>query len=55
MPMQYPGFFDEAPRLTLYDPLSAFLGAIEDGLVEYTYVDAVKLAGIRARPWPAPI
>jgi hypothetical protein len=43
--MQYPSFFDEAPRLTLYDPLSAFLGATEDGLVEYTYLDAVKLAG----------
>jgi hypothetical protein len=43
--MKYPSFFDEAPRLTLYDPLSAFLGATEDGLVEYTYLDAVKLAG----------
>lgn len=43
--MKYPGFFDEAPRLTLYDPLSAFLGATEEGLVEYTYLDAVKLAG----------
>jgi hypothetical protein len=43
--MNYPSFFDEAPRLTLYDPLSAFLGATEDGLVEYSYLDAVKLAG----------
>jgi hypothetical protein len=43
--MKHPGFFDEAPRLTVYDPLSAFLGATEDGLVEYTYLDAVKLAG----------
>jgi hypothetical protein len=43
--MKYPSFFDEAPRLTLYDPLSAFLGATEDGLVEYSYLDAVKLAG----------
>jgi len=43
--MKYPGFFDEAPRLTLYDPLSAFLGATEDGLIEYTYLDAVKLTG----------
>jgi hypothetical protein len=45
MPMNYPSFFDESPRLTLYDPLSAFLSATEDGLVEYTYLDAVKLAG----------
>ena len=43
--MNYPSFFDEAPRLTLYDPLSAFIGATEDGLIEYTYLDAVKLAG----------
>jgi hypothetical protein len=43
--MQYPSFFDEAPRLILYDPLSAFLGAAEDGLLEYGYLDAVKLAG----------
>jgi hypothetical protein len=43
--MKHPGFFDEAPRLTVYDPLSAFLGATEDGLVEYTYLDVVKLAG----------
>jgi len=43
--MNYPSFFDEAPRLTLYDPLSAFLGATADGLVEYSYLDAVKLAG----------
>ncbi|WP_445500672.1 FmdE family protein [Microvirga sp. G4-2] len=43
--MNYPSFFDAAPRITLYDPLSAFLGATEDGLVEYTYLDAVKLAG----------
>lgn len=43
--MRYPGFFDEAPSLTLYDPLSAFLGATDDGLLEYTYLDAVKLAG----------
>jgi hypothetical protein len=43
--MEYPRFFDEAPRLTMHDPLSAFLGATEDGLVEYGYLDAVKLAG----------
>lgn len=43
--MNYPAFFDAAARITLYDPLAAFLGAADDGLIEYGYVDAVKLAG----------
>lgn len=43
--MNYPDFFDAVPRLTLRDPLSEFLAAFEGGVVEYGYVDAVKLAG----------
>jgi hypothetical protein len=43
--MKYPAFYDEAPRITLRDPLSDFLGATEDGLMEYRYLDAVHLAG----------
>jgi hypothetical protein len=43
--MIYPEFYDEAPRLRVFDPLSAFLGAAEDGILEYTYLDVVKLAG----------
>ncbi|MBE7421277.1 MAG: hypothetical protein HS110_02310 [Zoogloeaceae bacterium] len=43
--MRYPEFYDEAPRITLYDPLAKFLGAAEGGIIEYRYVDAVKLAG----------
>ena len=43
--MMHPEFYDEAPTLRVFDPLSAFLGAVEDGIVEYTYLDAVKLAG----------
>lgn len=43
--MKLPLFFDEVRTLTLYDPLAEFLGAAEDGLIEYTYHDAVKLAG----------
>ncbi|MCW9033439.1 MAG: hypothetical protein OQJ97_04400 [Rhodospirillales bacterium] len=43
--MKYPDFFDQAPTVTLRDPLSAFLGSFDEGLVEYKYVDAVKLAG----------
>ena len=43
--MRYPEFFDEAPRITMFDPLAKFLGAAEGGLFEYRYVDAVKAAG----------
>lgn len=43
--MQHPEFFDAVPRLRLRDPLAAFLGAFKDGVIEYGYVDAVKLAG----------
>ena len=43
--MSYPEFFAAVPRLTLYDPLAEFLGAAENGLIEYGYTDAVKLAG----------
>ncbi len=43
--MRYPDFFDEAPRITMYDPLAKFLGAVEGGILEYRYVDAVKAAG----------
>jgi len=43
--MQYPDFFDAVPHLILRDPLAKFLGAFEDGVIEYGYVDAVKLAG----------
>lgn len=43
--MRYPEFFDEAPRITLRDPLALFLGATADGTIEYRYLDVVKLAG----------
>jgi formylmethanofuran dehydrogenase subunit E len=43
--MRLPEFFDAAPRITVRDPLARFLGAAEDGVIEYTYADAVKLAG----------
>ncbi|QDX82974.1 hypothetical protein B9N43_12815 [Denitratisoma sp. DHT3] len=43
--MEYPAFFDAVPGIRLRDPLAAFLGAAEDGLVDYGYLDAVKLAG----------
>lgn len=43
--MAFPDFYDEVRSITLYDPLAEFLGAAEGGLIEYTYHDAVKLAG----------
>lgn len=45
MPMQYPAFFDQVRTIVLYDPLAEFLGAAKAGIVEYNYLDAVKLAG----------
>jgi hypothetical protein len=43
--MRYPAFFDAVPRIALRDPLAEFLGALEGGLVEFSYLDAVRLAG----------
>lgn len=43
--MQFPDFFEAAPRITVRDPLARFLGAAEDGIIEYRYADAVRLAG----------
>lgn len=43
--MSLPAFFAEAPRIQLRDPLAEFLGASEGGLLEYSYADAVRLAG----------
>lgn len=43
--MQTPEFFDAVPRLTLRDPLAEFLGASAGGVIEYSYLDVVKLAG----------
>lgn len=45
MNMQYPLFFDEVDPILLYDPLSDFLGAFEEGKVEIGYLDCVKQAG----------
>lgn len=41
----FPAFFDEAPRITMRDPLAEFLGAAGGGLMEYRFADAVRLAG----------
>jgi hypothetical protein len=43
--MAFPEFFEQIPALVLRDPLADTLGAAVDGLIEYRYADAVKLAG----------
>jgi len=45
MSTQYPAFFDQVEPIVVYDPLAEFLGAAKAGIVEYSYLDAVKLAG----------
>ncbi len=43
--MKYPEFFDKVDPIPLEDPLSNFLGAFEEGQLEISYLDCVKLAG----------
>lgn len=43
--MAFPEFFSRVPPITLRDPLAELLGAAEGGLIEYSFADAVKLAG----------
>ena len=41
----YPSFYNDVEKITLYDPLSDFLGAFDHGIIEYCYLDVVKSAG----------
>jgi hypothetical protein len=43
--MTFPDFFAAAPTIRLRDPLAEFLGAAADGVIDYRYADAVRLAG----------
>lgn len=43
--MIYPQFFNKIPTIKLQDDLASFLGAFEDGLIEFSYLDVVKSAG----------
>jgi hypothetical protein len=42
---RFPDFFDAAPTILVQDRLAELLGAAVDGVVEYRYRDAVRLAG----------
>ncbi len=43
--MKYPKFFDSIAPIAMFDPLAQQLGVVADGLISYTYLDMVKLAG----------
>lgn len=43
--MNTPHFFNEVRTIVLHDNLAEFLGAVEEGVIEFSYLDAVKLAG----------
>ncbi len=43
--MTYPDFYSKITPIKLYDPLSDFLGAFQEGKLEISYLDCVKLAG----------
>jgi hypothetical protein len=43
--MSFPAFFAQAPVVHTFDPLAQLLGAAGDGHLDYTYADAVRLAG----------
>jgi len=43
--MNYPAYFDTIETITLQDKLSAFLGSLEGGVTEFSYLDVVKTAG----------
>lgn len=38
-------YFSQIAPISLYDPLAELLGATEDGVITYEFLDAVKLAG----------
>ena len=43
--MKYPEFFDKIDPIIVRDELASFLGVNDDGLIDISYVDIVKIAG----------
>lgn len=43
--MRHPAFFGRVRPIVTCDPLARTLGAADDGVIEFGYVDAVKFAG----------
>lgn len=43
--MKFPDYFDQIPRLRVQDPLARVFGCAQDGILEYGFVDAVRITG----------
>lgn len=43
--MRLPDYIAQLPVITLHDPLAEVLGAADGGLIDYSFADAIKLAG----------
>ena len=43
--MEYPKFYDGVEHIVLQDELSRFLGTSEEGIIDFSYLDIVKMAG----------
>ena len=43
--MEYPKYYNEVEHIILKDELSKFLGASEEGIIDISYLDIVKMAG----------
>lgn len=43
--MNFPDFYEQAPVVRTRDPFAAMLGATREGVLDYRYLDAVRLAG----------
>ena len=43
--MQHPSFFNTVPTIKIQDPLSNILGAFENGIYEFNFLEIVKSAG----------
>ena len=45
MIVNFPDFYEQAPVVRTHDSFAAMLGAARDGLLDYHYLDVVRLAG----------
>ena len=43
--MEYPDFYNDIEHIVLKDKLSMFLGSTGEGIIDFSYLDIVKMAG----------
>ena len=43
--MEYPAFYNDIEHIVLKDNLSQFLGSTGEGIIDFSYLDIVKMAG----------